>query len=235
MIFLLKYIRHIILTAAILFVVIFYLITISQFANLNRAYAELGQNFAIIAAFLIYVSLLITPIYFVFPRFPFKPVLIKARRALGVSAFIFASIHVFLEFFKIFGGFANLKYLQGPYFYAFLFGAIALLILAVMAVTSFNYAVKKMSKYWKIVHRFVYLAGSLIVFHAFIIGSDFSSIFDPESWMYIVALIFLLVLESLRFDALVVRKYPSVKSKLIASILILLTILSVLALFIFEK
>jgi DMSO/TMAO reductase YedYZ heme-binding membrane subunit len=144
-------------------------------------------------------------------------------------------MHVFLEFFKIFGGFSNLKYLTGIYVYAFLFGAISLFILTVMTATSFNYAVKKLGKYWKIIHRFIYLAGFLIVFHVFIIGSDFSSISDPESWIYILALLFLLILEFLRLDSWVVKKYPSVKPKLTATISTLLVVLGIIVWYTFKK
>ncbi|MHB8871202.1 MAG: ferric reductase-like transmembrane domain-containing protein [Candidatus Doudnabacteria bacterium] len=234
MIFLLKYIRYIILTTAVFLAVVIYQVTISQFTNLTRAYTELGQTFAILAAALIYLSLLITPIYFVFPKLPFKPIAIKARRAIGVSAFIFASMHAILEFFKIFGGFANLKYLVGIYSYAFLFGTVALLILTIMAGTSFNFAVKKMGKYWKIIHRFIYLAGFLIVIHIFILGSDFSSIYNSESIMYIIGLMFLLVLEFLRFDSWVVKKYPNVKPKLTAFVLSVLSFLAIISWYLFK-
>ncbi|TSC65804.1 MAG: hypothetical protein G01um101477_328 [Candidatus Doudnabacteria bacterium Gr01-1014_77] len=224
-----------ILTAAVLLAAVLYQVTISQFIDLNTTYIELGQTYALIAVALIYISLLITPMYFVFPALPFKPVFTKARRALGVSAFLFASLHVYLEFFKNFGGFSNLKYLTGIYLYAFLFGAIALLILTVMAVTSFNYAVKKMGKYWKIIHRFIYLAGFLIVFHSFILGSDFSSISNIESWIYIISLLFLFVLEFLRLDSWVVKKYPSVKPKLIVTVLTLLVVFGIITWYTFKK
>ncbi len=235
MVFLLKYVRYMIFTTTVLLAVVVNQITISQFTDLNTAYIELGQTYALIAVALIYFALLVTPIYFVFPTLPFKPVLIKARRALGVSAFLFASLHVYLEFFKNFGGFSNLKYLTGIYVYAFLFGAIALFILTIMTATSFNYAVKKLGRYWKTIHRFIYLAGFLIVFHVFIIGSDFSSISDPESWVYIFALLSLFALEFLRLDFWVVKKYPSVKPKLTATVLTLLVVFGIIVWYTFKK
>lgn len=234
MLFLLKYIRHIILTVAVLVAVLLYAFTINQFTDLNAAYVELGQNYAILALGLIYLSLIITPIYFVFPKLPFKALVVKSRRALGVSAFLFALMHAFLEFFKLFGGFINLQFLHGKYLLAFLLGFIALLILAAMALTSFNYAVKKMGKYWKILHRFAYLAGSLIVMHVLIIGSDFADFSELESLIYLVALMFLLILQAFRVDAWFVRKYQALKPKLIFSILTVLIFLSSIFLYYFK-
>lgn len=234
MIFLLKYIRYIILFSAVLLAVLLYSFTVNQFTNSSVAYVELGQNYAIIALGLIYLSLLITPIYFAFPKLPFKPLAVKSRRALGVSAFIFALMHALLEFFKIFGGFNNLQYLHGKYLLAFLLGFVVLLILAFMAATSFNYAVKKMGKYWKILHRFIYLAGFLIVVHVLIIGSDFADFSELEPLMYLVALIFLLILQAFRVDAWVVRKYQTLKPKLIFSILTVLILFSAVALYYFK-
>lgn len=234
MFFFLKYIRYIILTATVLLAVLLYSFTVNQFSDLAAAYVELGQNYAITALGLIYVSLIITPIYFAFPKLPFKALVVKSRRALGVSAFLFALMHALLEFFKIFGGFSNLQYLHGKYLLAFLLGFTALLILAAMALTSFNYAVKKMGKYWKILHRFIYIAGFLTVVHVLIIGSDFADFSELGSLMYLVALIFLLILQAFRIDAWFVRKYPSWKPKLIFSILTVLIFLSSIALYYFK-
>ncbi len=214
-----------ILTAAILLALLLYFLGVGQYSHLSVFYAELGQSYALLAIALIYLSLAITPIYFVFPKLPFKPVVVKARRALGVSAFIFGLMHAFLEFFKVFGGFNNLKYLNGPYLLAFVFGFIALLILAALAATSFNYAVKKMGKYWKVLHRFIYLAGFLLIFHVYLIGSDFVRFFDPATILFTLALVFLLFLESLRFNSWLVRKYPNLRPKLVLGVLIALIIL----------
>lgn len=234
MFFLLKYIRYIILTATIFLAILLYSFTVNQFTNLNVAFVELSQNYATIAFGLIYLSLIITPIYFAFPKLPFKSVAIKSRRALGVSAFLFALLHTLLEFFKVFGGFSDLKYLQDIYLLAYLLGFVAFLVLAAMAATSFNYAVKKMGKYWKILHRFIYLAGFLIVIHIFIIGSDFVNFFELESLMYLAALIFLLILEAFRVDAWFVRKYPTLKPRLIFSILTVLIFFSSIVLYYFK-
>lgn len=234
MLFLLKYIRYIILTVAVLLAVLLFTLTVNQFTNLTAAYVELGQNYAIIALGLIYLSLIITPIYFAFPNLPLKALVVKSRRALGVSAFLFALMHALLEFFKIFGGFINLQYLHGKYLLAFLLGFTALLILAAMTATSFNYVVKKMGKYWKILHRFIYFAGSLIVIHVLIIGADFANFFELESLMYLVALMFLLILEAFRVDAWFVRKCPNLRPKFIFSILTVLIFLSSVALYYFK-
>lgn len=96
--------------------------------------------------------------------FAFRPAL-KVRRALGLYAFFYASLH-FLTFFVLDYG-ANLTFIwldlrDKPYILA---GSLALLILIALAVTSTRASMKALGKRWKSLHRLVYPASLLVVIH----------------------------------------------------------------------
>jgi sulfoxide reductase heme-binding subunit YedZ len=91
--------------------------------------------------------------------------LIKRRRALGLYAFMYASIHVII--------FADLDYgfawsliiqtvLQKPYIVV---GAISFLMLIPLAFTSFNVWKMRLKKNWKRIHQMIYLIAPLVVLH----------------------------------------------------------------------
>lgn len=94
----------------------------------------------------------------------FRPA-IKVRRALGLYAFLYAALH-FLTFFVWDYG-ANLYFIWldvGNKLYIFV-GAGALLILIPLALTSTRALMRRLGRRWKQLHRLVYLAGVLVVFH----------------------------------------------------------------------
>ncbi len=91
--------------------------------------------------------------------------LIKRRRALGLYAFMYASIHVLI--------FVDLDYglawslivqtiLQKPYI---LVGMLSFLMLLPMAFTSFDIWKVRLRKNWKRLHQAVYLIAPLVVLH----------------------------------------------------------------------
>ena len=91
--------------------------------------------------------------------------LIKRRRALGLYAFMYASIHVII--------FADLDYgfawslilqtiLQKPYIVV---GVISFLMLMPLAFTSFAIWKMRLKKNWKRLHQLVYLIAPLVVLH----------------------------------------------------------------------
>jgi sulfoxide reductase heme-binding subunit YedZ len=90
---------------------------------------------------------------------------LKLRRPLGLYAFLYAAIHLFL--------FAGVDYRfdfelmwldvnQKPYILA---GASAFVILSALAFTSYNIWKKRLGKTWKRLHRLVYLAAGLVGLH----------------------------------------------------------------------
>jgi len=110
---------------------------------------------------LLVASLTCTPINTVFG---FKEAL-KVRRALGLYAFMYVSLH-FLIFVGLDYGF-DLGLIYEAIFekrYA-LVGFAAFLILLPMAITSMRWWMQKLGKRWKQLHRLVYVAGLLAVVH----------------------------------------------------------------------
>ncbi|MBN1872811.1 MAG: ferric reductase-like transmembrane domain-containing protein [Anaerolineae bacterium] len=116
-----------------------------------------------IALTVLLLSLTCTPVYVLFR---FKPVL-RARRPLGLYAFLYAMIH-FLTFAGWDYGF-NLRLLwQAITYQRFIIaGAIALIILLLLAVTSTQEWQHRLGKHWQRLHRTVYLAAMLVILHFF--------------------------------------------------------------------
>jgi sulfoxide reductase heme-binding subunit YedZ len=113
------------------------------------------------ALVLLILSLACTPLNTVFG---FRQAL-KVRRPLGLYAFLYASIH-FLIFIGLDYQF-DLVLLQEAIFekrYA-LVGFSAGVILLALAVTSTRGWMKRMGKTWAKLHKFVYLAGILVIVH----------------------------------------------------------------------
>lgn len=163
------------------------------------------QSFSFLALGYLYVSLLPGPLYSVFPTFPFRGLFIKARRTIGVSAFMFAGLHGYFSFVNVIGGLPGLKLLDRTYAIKMSLGSFAFIILTLMASTSFDKAVALLGPTrWKNLHRFVYLAGIFIIFHVYLIGPHFANRFSPQSIAFFTALVILLSLEAIRF-----KKYLS--------------------------
>lgn len=159
---------------------------------------RLEQIYGFVAVALIYLALLISPLTIVFARIPRKREIIHTRRAIGVSGFYFATLHTLIAFFGQLGGFGGIKYLTATYQISLLLGSLALVILLYMALTSFDKIIAGMSyRRWKFTHRFIYLAGLMIIVHLALIGSHFIDV-SPLGVVIYVAIGLLLALEALR-------------------------------------
>jgi sulfoxide reductase heme-binding subunit YedZ len=93
------------------------------------------------------------------------PAVTRWRRPLGVYAFVYAALH-FITFIGLDYAF-NLEFLLPDIAnkrYIFV-GAAALLILLPLALTSTKAAQKRLGKAWKRLHKWVYLAGALVIVH----------------------------------------------------------------------
>lgn len=110
---------------------------------------------------LLFLSLAATPLH---TLFGWKEPL-QRRRALGLYAFMYATIHVII--------FADLDYglawsfiyqtvIQKPYL---LVGAAAFFLLIPLAITSFDLWKKRLGKNWKRLHKAVYFIAPLVVLH----------------------------------------------------------------------
>jgi sulfoxide reductase heme-binding subunit YedZ len=90
---------------------------------------------------------------------------LKRRRALGLYAFMYATIHV-LIFLDLDYGLAWSQIIQSvlekPYI---IFGLITFLMLVPLAVTSFDVWKMRLKKNWKRLHQTIYLIAPLAVLH----------------------------------------------------------------------
>lgn len=117
------------------------------------------------AIILLMLCLAVTPAHI---WFGWKQI-IPLRRLLGLYAFFYAALHLVI--------FLWLDYLLDPQLivealfskrYA-LVGLAAFLIMLPLAVTSTRAAMRKMGKRWKSLHKWVYVAGVLVVLHYFLL------------------------------------------------------------------
>ena len=162
------------------------------------------RAYALVALGYLYVTLLAGPLTRVFPNFPLRAKYLKARRALGVSTFLFAVLHGYFAFFDEVGGIQGL--IASPFYYIFaiLCASIVLVVLFLMAATSFDDMVKKLTfKKWKTLHRFVYLAGILILIHSALIGTQFADKFSAFPLVVYGFVFVLLLLEAIAYKKMI--------------------------------
>jgi methionine sulfoxide reductase heme-binding subunit len=113
------------------------------------------------ALYFLVVSLACTPLN---TLFGWRETL-KIRRPLGLYAFIFAAIHVFI--FAVWDYALEWEFLLEDLFtkqYT-LVGLATFTILLLLAITSFQWWMRRLGKNWKRLHRLVYLAAVLAVVH----------------------------------------------------------------------
>jgi len=161
---------------------------------------RIEQIYGFIALGLIYFALLASPLTAVFPGFRYREQYIFARRGIGVAGFYFAVLHTALAFFGQLGGFTGVKYYTTTYSVSISLGTLALVVLLIMALTSFDGIIRAMSyRRWKLMHRSVYIAGLAIIVHFALIGSQYMNGVDAFFIITYLLIALLLVLEVLRF------------------------------------
>jgi methionine sulfoxide reductase heme-binding subunit len=196
--FALRYIRKIILILALLWAVL---------ASILFDSVTLVQVYAFSALFFLYTSLLVTPLYIALPKLPGKALAIKGRRATGLTAFVFVVLHASTAFYYSLGGFVGIQALAGSLRLAFFAGLLAAIVLLLLAATSSDEMVKRLGKRWKPLHRLVYIAAYLILFHASVLGSHFLAK-TWQSYLVYSLVTVLLCLEAYRFNLFLVKKEP---------------------------
>jgi len=160
---------------------------------------RIEQWYGFISIILLYIAIVASPLTKVFPKLPGKEYYLHARRAIGVSAFYYAALHVYITFFGQLGGFAGLGYLNATYAWSLGFGVFALAVLFIMAGTSFDWVVDHMGfRHWKLLHRLVYFASLAVLFHLLLIGPHFDNGLTVAGAITYAAALFLIVLEILR-------------------------------------
>lgn len=158
------------------------------------------------ALVLLVLSLACTPLN---TLFGFRQAL-TVRRILGLYAFLFAATHFAIFIWIDYGfdwEFIRLEIIDKRYI---LVGATALAILSLLAVTSFQWWMKRLGKRWKSLHRLVYLAAPLVVLHyAWARKGDLfrlqGDILQPLAFGVVVGLLLLARLPALRKRAIKLR------------------------------
>lgn len=174
-------------------------------------YIRTEQIFGLLAIVYWYVALIISPFGYVVGKQRLKHFEF-ARRAIGVSAAYFAMLHFAFALFGQLGGPGELLNLPSLFKWSLIFGGSALLILLIMAATSFDKVVRYMTfKRWKWLHRLVYLGLILVVLHIWMVGTHVT--YTNIQRAAFVALAILAGLETFRVVTLFTRRYTQYQAK----------------------
>jgi sulfoxide reductase heme-binding subunit YedZ len=135
----------------------------------------------------------------------------QRRRALGLYAFLYASLH-FVNYAFVDYGFdwaeIGRQIVEKPFI---LLGLTGLLLLIPLAVTSFDYFMRKMGRKWKSLHRLIYAAGGVVILHyAWAKKGDLfalrGEILQPLTWGLVLALLLILRIPPVRRRAAAARQ-----------------------------
>lgn len=147
-----------------------------------------SRFFALSGFLLICVSLMIGPLAVLWPKS--FAILLEPRRAVGIAAFVFALVHVWLVVAITYG--ANLGALTSTLSNEL--GTIAALLLFILAVISSDYALKRIGPgLWKNVQRLNYLV-FILVFAHFVLGpNSVSTVFGGQTFVNLAEVFALLM------------------------------------------
>lgn len=110
----------------------------------------------------------LTPLRVLFPRSAFVNALNRHRRYIGVSACVYGLIHFSCHVLYQGDWDDLLQSFAKPFIW---FGLTGLTILVLLALTSNNWAVRKLGgKRWKLLHRLAYVAAIALIYHQSIAG-----------------------------------------------------------------
>jgi sulfoxide reductase heme-binding subunit YedZ len=160
---------------------------------------DIEQRLGRVALYFLVATLAVTPLY----TMTGWSGLLPRRRALGLYAFFYASLHV-LVFLGLDYGFnfsQILPLLTGKLY--LVIGALAFSMLLPLAVTSFDYFIRHMRKKWKRLHWLIYPAGLIVILHYSLSlkGNLFTlkgNILQPLIWGIVIILLLILRLPPLR-------------------------------------
>lgn len=176
-----------------------YLLISSNSSDEAAKILSLTRTYALTAVTFLYLTLFASPYAKLLTFMPFRGMYIKARRALGVSAFLFALLHAYFAFFKVIGV-ENFMSLSLSLRFSIFLGSTSLFILFLMTATATDFAIYKLTfPRWKMLHRLIYLVAILVVVHAMRIGSDFADLSGTIPAIFFLAGTILLILEAIRF------------------------------------
>ena len=133
------------------------------------------------AAWLLLVTLAVTPIRLAFRKRKWAVWLMRRRRDLGVASFAYAAFHTGIYLGKKVDPAIILSEAGEPYMLA---GWAALALFVPLAATSNDIATRALKRSWKTLHRLVYPAAILVFVHWVL------SAFDPTTaWIHVGILV----------------------------------------------
>jgi sulfoxide reductase heme-binding subunit YedZ len=183
-------------------------------------YIRIEQVFGFIALVYWYMALIVTPLQKTFGRRSWIGFLQFSRRALGVSAAYFALLHVGFTIWGQLGGLGQLALLPGRFRVSLMLGAAALVVLTVMAATSFDKVIAFLTfPRWKLVHRLGYPAGIVALLHIWMIGTHTG--YSVVGLIAFVMLAILFGLESFRISMAAASRWRLPRKNQIAIFVIL--------------
>ena len=178
----LKYLRRAIYVGLVIAIIAVVLSCFVGEPDATKAWIGVRELFGLWALALLLVSMLAGPINYVMPWFPIKAHLVLGRRAIGVSAFVMAILHVICYLGPTILRDWRELFVAGNLWTAGLAVGVFLIIdMGFLAFTSSNGAVHKLgSKRWKKWHRTVYILLPLTLMHAIFVGADFGVNRGPD-------------------------------------------------------
>jgi DMSO/TMAO reductase YedYZ heme-binding membrane subunit len=149
---------------------------------LGHALIDARQLFGLWALGFLLASILIGPLTSVLPWIPWKSSLMYGRRAVGLSALVFALLHSMCYLWSVFHRNWREFYTPGILWIAgLLLGVVAMTDMVALSVTSRDKAVKQMGgRRWKRLHRTVYFALGVVLLHSLFVGADFGINRGPD-------------------------------------------------------
>jgi DMSO/TMAO reductase YedYZ heme-binding membrane subunit len=145
------------------------------FGSAQLSVIRAQETYAWLALGCIILALLIGPLLKMFPGISsaVRHMLRESRRMIGVAAAFFAVLHASITYLALFRA-PNPLTLATLYKQSFGLGVTALIILLLLAFTSFDKAFHGMGIWWFRLHRLIYAAVFVAVMHAFMVGSHAS-------------------------------------------------------------
>lgn len=178
----LRHVRPLVYSALAIAAIGIAYVSVSDARDAIAAWVAARELYGLWALGLMLAAMAPGPLIFVLPWLPLRAHLMLARRALGISAFLLATLHVstylgltvYLDWREL--------YTPGRLWLAGLLLGLPLYIdMAVLAFTSRDSAVRRLGpQLWKKWHRAVYVLLPLALIHATFLGADFGFNKGPD-------------------------------------------------------
>jgi sulfoxide reductase heme-binding subunit YedZ len=133
-------------------------------------YGEIIHGSGKLSAWLLLLSLAITPLRLFFSESNWPNWLLQRRRYFGVAAFVYAVLHTAVYLDRKIGSGLLLQEAAG---FSMWTGWLAMMIFLPLAITSNDASVRRLRRTWKKVHRWVYPAAILTFIHWIFVAFSF--------------------------------------------------------------